>query len=60
MVAVSGPTYDQVPPFVWSELKPNVKTPRMHPDKWNFPSMVVSVVDDELQSLPTLKPDVIG
>lgn len=40
-VAVSGPTYDQVPPFKWSEsdFKDTVRH-RGHPDLWTFEPII--------------------
>ncbi|CAL8107535.1 unnamed protein product [Calicophoron daubneyi] len=36
MLATSGPTYSDLPPFQWSKLPVPVERPRMHPDKWMF------------------------
>ncbi|BHF74146.1 Putative phospholipase B-like 2 [Sparganum proliferum] len=43
MIAVSGPTYDDVPPFQWSRLNPPVRKPLMQPDKWTFPPLLIQV-----------------
>ncbi|KAK4472345.1 hypothetical protein MN116_003606 [Schistosoma mekongi] len=44
MIAISGPTYDDHPPFRWSLIK-DVKKPLMHPDKWQFPPVVTNFID---------------
>ncbi|CAL8107538.1 unnamed protein product [Calicophoron daubneyi] len=42
MLAASGPTYTDLPPFQWSKLPVPVERPRMHPDKWMFAPMVTN------------------
>ncbi|CAL8107541.1 unnamed protein product [Calicophoron daubneyi] len=42
MLAASGPTYTDVPPFQWSKLPVPVERPRMHPDKWMFTPIVTN------------------
>lgn len=44
MIAISGPTYDNLPPFRWSLIK-DVKKPLMHPDKWQFPPVITKFID---------------
>ncbi|XP_018648446.1 hypothetical protein Smp_126120 [Schistosoma mansoni] len=44
MIAISGPTYDNLPPFRWSLIK-DVEKPLMHPDKWQFPPVVTRFID---------------
>ncbi|KAH8854025.1 putative phospholipase B-like 2 isoform 3 [Schistosoma japonicum] len=44
MIAISGPTYDDLPPFRWSLIK-DVKKPLMHPDKWQFPPVITDFID---------------
>ncbi|VUZ53168.1 unnamed protein product [Hymenolepis diminuta] len=43
MIAVAGPTYDQVPVFEWSSAWPDKSRPLMHPDRWDFPPVVIQV-----------------
>ncbi|KAA3680454.1 uncharacterized protein DEA37_0010205, partial [Paragonimus westermani] len=45
MLATSGPTYDNVPPFQWSKIPVKVPTPRMHPDKWMFTPIVTDFTE---------------
>ncbi|CAH8453402.1 unnamed protein product [Schistosoma turkestanicum] len=44
MIAISGPTYDNFPPFRWSLIK-DVQKPIMHPDKWQFPPVITNFID---------------
>ncbi|CAH8433767.1 unnamed protein product [Heterobilharzia americana] len=44
MIAISGPTYDDLPPFQWSLIK-NVKKPIMQPNKWQFPPVITNFTD---------------
>ncbi|VDM16113.1 unnamed protein product [Hydatigera taeniaeformis] len=43
MVAIAGPTYDQVPVFVWSGVWPDKARPMMHPERWAFPPVIIQV-----------------
>ncbi|KAM3172655.1 hypothetical protein ACTXT7_014093 [Hymenolepis weldensis] len=43
MIAIAGPTYDQVPAFEWSSAWPDKSRPLMHPDRWDFPPVVIQV-----------------
>ncbi|OON20144.1 hypothetical protein X801_03980 [Opisthorchis viverrini] len=57
MVATSGPTYDDVPPFEWSKLPVSVPRPFMHPDKWMFKPIMTNFPDYTVTpqtKLPTL------
>lgn len=40
ILANSGPTYDDVPPFDWSKLKVPAKQPLMHPTRWTFEPII--------------------
>ncbi|CAH8829392.1 unnamed protein product [Trichobilharzia szidati] len=44
MIAISGPTYDDLPPFSWSLIK-GAKKPLMHPDRWQFPPVITNFTD---------------
>ncbi|KAM9330806.1 putative phospholipase B-like 2 [Gastrophryne carolinensis] len=41
MVAINGPTWDQVPPFQWSNSSFNNLTHMGHPDLWKFDPIVI-------------------
>ncbi|VDD81144.1 unnamed protein product [Mesocestoides corti] len=43
MIAVSGPTYEEVPVFEWSGVWPDTPRPSMHPNRWNFPPVLIQV-----------------
>ncbi|KAH9284484.1 putative phospholipase B-like 2 [Echinococcus granulosus] len=49
MIAVAGPTYDQVPVFDWSRLRPERPRPLMHPERWAFPLVVIQVENNHNQ-----------
>ncbi|KAM7535826.1 hypothetical protein Aperf_G00000091554 [Anoplocephala perfoliata] len=60
MIAVAGPTYDQVPAFEWSKVWPNKSRPLMHPDRWTFPPVVIQTQDGcGHWSQPFLKADAL-
>ncbi|XP_063310769.1 putative phospholipase B-like 2 [Pelobates fuscus] len=42
MVAVNGPTWDQVPPFQWSTSPFSNLTHMGHPDLWKFSPIIIS------------------
>ncbi|GAA53235.1 putative phospholipase B-like 2 [Clonorchis sinensis] len=57
MVATSGPTYDDLPPFEWSKLPVPVPRPHMHPNKWMFKPIMTNFPDYTVTpqvKLPTL------
>lgn len=41
MLAVSGPTWDQVPAFEWSTSPYSSLMHTGHPDRWDFPTVHV-------------------
>ncbi|CAH8452889.1 unnamed protein product [Dicrocoelium dendriticum] len=48
LLATSGPTYDDQPPFEWSKV-PHLETkPHMHPDLWRFAPILTNFMDYEL------------
>lgn len=42
MIAVSGPTWDQLPPFQWSTSPYKDLVHMGHPDVWNFKPIKVT------------------
>ncbi|TGZ68046.1 hypothetical protein CRM22_004468 [Opisthorchis felineus] len=54
MVATSGPTYDDLPPFEWSKLPVPVPRPYMHPDKWMFKPIMTNFPDYTVTPQPKL------
>ncbi|KAF8563287.1 hypothetical protein P879_10488, partial [Paragonimus westermani] len=60
MLATSGPTYDDVPPFQWSKVPVKVPTPRMHPDKWMFTPIVTDFTEYLGRTLVPKQPKLIS
>lgn len=44
MLANSGPTFDNLPPFDWTKVKIPVNKPLMHPTKWMFQPIITRFI----------------